>query len=99
MIEGNLEITYVPEDKDLHFLDSIREISGYLLIYQTSPRVVRLAGLEVVRGRELAKFDGSPHPFSVAVFVNEMEYLLLPKLKGTHPPSKLQSFSLSLIIQ
>ncbi|CAF0744980.1 unnamed protein product [Brachionus calyciflorus] len=61
-VDGNLEITnFRPENKyekldydyDFSFLDNIREITGYLLVFNTHLKTLKLKNLQIIRGKTL----------------------------------------------
>ena len=56
-IYGNLEIANIVEEEgeafDFDFLSEVREISGYLLIYNVELKEIFLPNLVIVRGNEL----------------------------------------------
>ncbi|XP_075240211.1 receptor tyrosine-protein kinase erbB-4-like isoform X2 [Convolutriloba macropyga] len=80
VVLGNLEITFVPEGRTLDFLNTIREVTGYLLIYNNGVDKIKLDNLEIVRGKELYTIGGAS--YSVAMLQNKKTRLLvLPKLK------------------
>uniref|UniRef100_A0A8C4WQQ7 receptor protein-tyrosine kinase n=1 Tax=Eptatretus burgeri TaxID=7764 RepID=A0A8C4WQQ7_EPTBU len=53
VVLGNLEITNIGPDKDLSFLKSIREVSGYVLIGINEIDYVPLDNLRIIRGSKL----------------------------------------------
>lgn len=59
-VDGNLEITYLEEDReyDLTFLNSIEEVSGYVLIYSVFVQELHLTNLRLIRGSQLFSFKG-----------------------------------------
>ncbi|XP_037550112.1 melanoma receptor tyrosine-protein kinase [Nematolebias whitei] len=52
----NLEITYTLEHHDLSFLNSIKEVGGYVLIAMNEVPTVPLSNLRLIRGQSL--YDG-----------------------------------------
>jgi epidermal growth factor receptor len=84
---GNLEITWLgrgPDGRplDLSFLDSIREIDGYLLIAYVNAEKIRLPNLHIIRGRETFKLNNpKKDEFSMLLLENEMKFLELPNLR------------------
>lgn len=85
---GNLEITWLmkdPTDKkpfDLSFLDSITEITGYLLIAYVQSETIRLPNLSIIRGREVFKMNNKhKKEFAMLLIENELTYLELPNLR------------------
>ncbi|XP_063410960.1 epidermal growth factor receptor-like isoform X3 [Mytilus trossulus] len=62
-VDGNLEITYLDKneqgsDWDLTFLESIEEVSGYVLIYSVFTQELHLKNLRLIRGSQLFSFKG-----------------------------------------
>ncbi|XP_063411698.1 epidermal growth factor receptor-like [Mytilus trossulus] len=62
-VDGNLEITYLDKngetsDWDLTFLESIEEVSGYVLIYSVFIQELHLKNLRLIRGNQLFSFKG-----------------------------------------
>lgn len=57
-VDGNLEITYLEDDEeyDLSFLESIEEVSGYVLIYSVFVQELNLTNLRLIRGSQLYSF-------------------------------------------
>lgn len=82
---GNLEISWIDEDADLSFLESIREITGYLLIAHVNVDKIRMPNLQIIRGRDLFKYrvshDQKEHEFALILIENELKSLELPNLK------------------
>lgn len=81
---GNLEITWLPNDKqmDLSFLESIREITGYLLIAYVEVDKLRMPNLKIIRGRDLFKLDSEQkEEFALILIENELKTLELPNLR------------------
>lgn len=55
-IDGNLEIVFLNNrsvDYDLSFLESIREVTGYILIVSVFASYIPLTNLQIIRGNEL----------------------------------------------
>ncbi|KAM4613430.1 receptor tyrosine-protein kinase erbB-3a isoform 2-T2 [Polymixia lowei] len=65
IVMGNLEITMMEHSKDFSFLQSIREVTGYILIAINQFERLRLDHLRVIRGKTL--FEDR---FALAVLVN-----------------------------
>ncbi|CAI9728992.1 epidermal growth factor receptor-like isoform X2 [Octopus vulgaris] len=68
-IEGNLEIVFLNDKTikyDLSFLDSIREITGYVLIIGVFADYIPLTNLQIIRGRELFKHKEKYYSLFVA---------------------------------
>ncbi|XP_058038817.1 receptor tyrosine-protein kinase erbB-2 isoform X2 [Ahaetulla prasina] len=53
VVQGNLEITYLPADVDTSFLKDIREVQGYVLIAKNHMRHLHLNSLLIIRGTQL----------------------------------------------
>lgn len=54
IIEGNLEISYLPlVESDLTFLSTIEEVTGYVIFYDTSQTSLPFTNLKIIRGRNL----------------------------------------------
>lgn len=85
---GNLEITWLEKSVDgkaidLSFLESIREITGYLLIGYVEVEKIRMPNLQIIRGRDLFKLNKPDHKEEFAMFLieNELKTLELPNLR------------------
>uniref|UniRef100_A0A8C7JIS9 Receptor protein-tyrosine kinase n=1 Tax=Oncorhynchus kisutch TaxID=8019 RepID=A0A8C7JIS9_ONCKI len=65
IIMGNLEITQIETDWDFSFLETIREVTGYILIAMNHFRRLPLEQLRVIRGNTL--YDRG---FALSVFYN-----------------------------
>jgi len=84
---GNLEITWLDkaasgEQVDLSFLESIREITGYLLIAYVEVERIRMPNLQIIRGRDLFKLNSDQkEEFALILIENELETLELPNLR------------------
>jgi len=84
---GNLEITWLekgPDNKpvDLTFLESIREITGYLLIAYVEVEKIRMPNLQIIRGRDLFRLNnGQKEEFAMFLIENELKTLELPNLR------------------
>ncbi|KFO34891.1 Receptor tyrosine-protein kinase erbB-2 [Fukomys damarensis] len=65
VVQGNLELTYLPANASLSFLQDIQEVQGYLLIAHNQVRQVPLQRLRIVRGTQL--FEDS---YALAVLDN-----------------------------
>ncbi|KAG7524444.1 melanoma receptor tyrosine-protein kinase-like [Solea senegalensis] len=68
MVLENLEITYTQEHMDLTFLQSIQEVSGYVLIAMNEVATIPLVNLRLIRGQNL--YEGQ---FSLLVMSNYMK--------------------------
>ncbi|KAM6900104.1 melanoma receptor tyrosine-protein kinase-like [Xenentodon cancila] len=53
VVLDNLEITYTLEHQDLSFLQSIEEVSGYVLIAMNEVATIPLVNLRLIRGQNL----------------------------------------------
>lgn len=53
VVQGNLELTYVPANASLSFLQDIQEVQGYMLIAHNQVKRVPLQRLRIVRGTQL----------------------------------------------
>lgn len=80
---GNLEITWLNDKSmDLSFLESIREITGYLLIAYVEVDRLRMPNLKIIRGRDLFKLDNEQkEEFAMILIENELKTLALPNLR------------------
>jgi epidermal growth factor receptor len=81
-IDGNLEITWISNDK-LDFLKHIREVSGYILFHHANVKDVILPNLRVIRGT-VGKLPRMWWAYSEhALFVSEstINTLQLPSLR------------------
>lgn len=81
---GNLEITWLEDgDKplDLTFLESIREITGYLLIAYVQVNRISMPNLQIIRGRDLFKLSNTREEYAMFVIENKLESLELPNLR------------------
>ncbi|XP_005165758.1 receptor tyrosine-protein kinase erbB-3a isoform X1 [Danio rerio] len=65
IVIGNLEITQMEHNRDFSFLQSIREVTGYILIAINQFRRLPLEQLRVIRGTSLYE-----DKFALAVLVN-----------------------------
>uniref|UniRef100_A0A1A8CXK3 Receptor protein-tyrosine kinase n=1 Tax=Nothobranchius kadleci TaxID=1051664 RepID=A0A1A8CXK3_NOTKA len=61
----NLEITYMEQHRDLSFLRSIEEVSGYVLIALNTASRIPLENLRIIRGHSL--YEGA---FALSVLAN-----------------------------
>ncbi|KAM9044629.1 receptor tyrosine-protein kinase erbB-2 isoform 2-T2 [Megaptera novaeangliae] len=55
VVQGNLELTYLPSNASLSFLQEIQEVQGYVLIAHNQVSQVPLQRLRIVRGTQLFK--------------------------------------------
>ncbi|NIG59909.1 receptor tyrosine-protein kinase erbB-2 [Pontoporia blainvillei] len=53
VVQGNLELTYLPANASLSFLQEIQEVQGYVLIAHNRVSQVPLQRLRIVRGTQL----------------------------------------------
>uniref|UniRef100_A0A3B4UWL8 Receptor protein-tyrosine kinase n=1 Tax=Seriola dumerili TaxID=41447 RepID=A0A3B4UWL8_SERDU len=53
VVMENLEVTYALEHQDLSFLQSIQEVSGYVLIAMNEAATIPLVNLRLIRGQNL----------------------------------------------
>ncbi|OXB63657.1 hypothetical protein ASZ78_008972 [Callipepla squamata] len=53
VVQGNLELTYLPPGADTAFLQDIKEVQGYVLIAENHVSAVGLRGLRIIRGTQL----------------------------------------------
>lgn len=82
---GNLEITWLDKSDnnhpyDLSFLESIREITGYLLIAYVEVDKIRMPNLQIIRGRDLFKYNYEEDEYAMILIENELKTLELPNL-------------------
>lgn len=81
---GNLEITWLNDKTmDLSFLESIREITGYLLIAFVEVDKLRMPNLKIIRGRDLFKsdIDTQEEEYALILIQNKLKTLELPNLR------------------
>ncbi|KAM9709890.1 receptor tyrosine-protein kinase erbB-4 isoform 2-T2 [Menidia menidia] len=65
VVMGNLEITSIDRSRDLTFLRSIREVTGYVLVALNQFDYLPLENLRIIRGTELYE-----DRYSLAIFLN-----------------------------
>ncbi|XP_014767891.1 epidermal growth factor receptor isoform X1 [Octopus bimaculoides] len=68
-IEGNLEIVFLIDlsiKYDFSFLETIKEITGYVLIVHVYADYIPLTNLQIIRGRELLEVDDQHYSLYVA---------------------------------
>ncbi|KFO69407.1 Receptor tyrosine-protein kinase erbB-2, partial [Cuculus canorus] len=53
VVQGNLELTYLPPDADTAFLKDIKEVQGYVLIAENQVNQLELQSLRIIRGTQL----------------------------------------------
>ncbi|XP_001370812.2 receptor tyrosine-protein kinase erbB-2 [Monodelphis domestica] len=53
VVQGNLELTYLPAEANLSFLQDIQEVQGYVLIAQSLVKTFPLQRLRIIRGTQL----------------------------------------------
>ncbi|KAK3601290.1 hypothetical protein CHS0354_011886 [Potamilus streckersoni] len=69
-VEGNLELTFLEGDYDLQFLQSIEEVTGYVLIVSVWSNYVPLKNLRIIRGRTLYKYLSVEYALYIALNYN-----------------------------
>uniref|UniRef100_A0A8C8BAC6 receptor protein-tyrosine kinase n=1 Tax=Otus sunia TaxID=257818 RepID=A0A8C8BAC6_9STRI len=65
VVMGNLEITSIEHNRDLSFLRSIREVTGYVLVALNQFEYLPLENLRIVRGTKLYE-----ERYALAIFLN-----------------------------
>ncbi|XP_035265410.1 receptor tyrosine-protein kinase erbB-4-like isoform X2 [Anguilla anguilla] len=65
VVMGNLEITSIDRNRDLSFLRSIREVTGYVLVALNQFDYLPLENLRIVRGNKLYE-----DRYALAIFLN-----------------------------
>ncbi|KAA0722609.1 Receptor tyrosine-protein kinase erbB-4 [Triplophysa tibetana] len=65
VVMGNLEITSIERNRNLSFLKSIREVTGYVLVALNQFDYLPLENLRIIRGTKL--YEGR---YSLAIFLN-----------------------------
>uniref|UniRef100_A0A8C9SUY0 Receptor protein-tyrosine kinase n=1 Tax=Scleropages formosus TaxID=113540 RepID=A0A8C9SUY0_SCLFO len=65
IVMGNLEITSIDRKRDLSFLQSIREVTGYVLVALNQFDYLPLDNLRIIRGTKLYE-----ERYSLAIFLN-----------------------------
>uniref|UniRef100_A0A4W4GP96 receptor protein-tyrosine kinase n=1 Tax=Electrophorus electricus TaxID=8005 RepID=A0A4W4GP96_ELEEL len=65
VVMGNLEITSIEHNRNLNFLKSIREVTGYLLVALNQFEYLPLENLRFIRGTKL--YEGR---YALAIFLN-----------------------------
>uniref|UniRef100_A0A6Q2YE88 Receptor protein-tyrosine kinase n=1 Tax=Esox lucius TaxID=8010 RepID=A0A6Q2YE88_ESOLU len=65
VVMGNLEITSIDRNRNLSFLKSIREVTGYVLVALNQFEYLPLENLRIVRGTKL--YEGR---YALAIFLN-----------------------------
>ncbi|KAM4559715.1 receptor tyrosine-protein kinase erbB-4-like isoform 3-T3 [Odontesthes bonariensis] len=65
VVMGNLEITSIDRNRNLSFLKSIREVTGYVLVALNEFEYLPLENLRIVRGTKL--YEGR---YALAIFLN-----------------------------
>ncbi|XP_066543333.1 receptor tyrosine-protein kinase erbB-4 isoform X1 [Amia ocellicauda] len=65
VVMGNLEITSIDRNRDLSFLRSIREVTGYVLVALNQFDYLPLENLRIIRGTKLYE-----DRYSLAIFLN-----------------------------
>uniref|UniRef100_A0A3B4WFV0 Receptor L-domain domain-containing protein n=1 Tax=Seriola lalandi dorsalis TaxID=1841481 RepID=A0A3B4WFV0_SERLL len=85
VVMENLEVTYALEHQDLSFLQSIQEVSGYVLIAMNEAATVPLVNLRLIRGQNL--YEGQ---FALLVMSNYNRNLSSATLNYTSGLRQLQ---------
>lgn len=85
-VTGNLEITWLEKSidgkpLDLTFLESIREITGYLLIAYVEVEEIKMPNLQIIRGRDFFKLNNNNEEFAMFLIQNQLRNLELPNLR------------------
>ncbi|CDQ81876.1 unnamed protein product [Oncorhynchus mykiss] len=62
---GNLEITSIDRSRDLSFLRSIREVTGYVLVALNQFDYLPLENLRIIRGTKMYE-----DRYALAIFLN-----------------------------
>ncbi|XP_072512816.1 receptor tyrosine-protein kinase erbB-4-like isoform X2 [Salminus brasiliensis] len=65
VVMGNLEITSIERNRNLNFLKSIREVTGYVLVALNQFDYLPLENLRIIRGTKLYE-----HRYALAIFLN-----------------------------
>uniref|UniRef100_A0A672RU30 Receptor L-domain domain-containing protein n=1 Tax=Sinocyclocheilus grahami TaxID=75366 RepID=A0A672RU30_SINGR len=65
VVMGNLEITSIERNRNLSFLKSIREVTGYVLVALNQFDYLPLENLRIIRGTKL--YEGR---YALAIFLN-----------------------------
>lgn len=85
---GNLEIVWFgygrapgQQPPDMSFLDSIREVTGFVLTAFNDIETIRLPNLQIIRGRDLLKFPNDKEEYALYLTGNEIKTLELPNLR------------------
>ncbi|XP_023265925.1 melanoma receptor tyrosine-protein kinase-like [Seriola lalandi dorsalis] len=91
VVMENLEVTYALEHQDLSFLQSIQEVSGYVLIAMNEAATVPLVNLRLIRGQNL--YEGQ---FALLVMSNYNRNLSSATLNYTSGLRQLQLSSLTV---
>uniref|UniRef100_A0AC34QV93 Receptor protein-tyrosine kinase n=1 Tax=Panagrolaimus sp. JU765 TaxID=591449 RepID=A0AC34QV93_9BILA len=95
VITGNLELTHISQsdidDFDrvngtrirppFWFLRHIKEVTGYLFIFQLKVREVRLDSLTIIRGKNLYYPNSTNLGYAFFASGNKIEYLTMPKFR------------------
>lgn len=81
---GNVELTWLDKHADLSFLETIREITGYLLIAYVETEHIKMPNLQIIRGRDLFRLkehSEQKEEFAMFLMQNEIKTLQLPNLR------------------
>ncbi|XP_043919333.1 epidermal growth factor receptor-like [Protopterus annectens] len=89
VILGNLELTHLEEGVNLSFLETIEEVSGYVLIALNTVEVIPLNNLKIIRGAKL--YD----KYALVVILN---YEIQGERGKTHGLQELRLNSLAEIL-
>nr|XP_005995659.1 PREDICTED: receptor tyrosine-protein kinase erbB-4 isoform X1 [Latimeria chalumnae] len=65
VVMGNLEITSIDRNRDLSFLRSVREVTGYVLVALNQFKYLPLENLRIIRGTKLYE-----DRYALAIFLN-----------------------------
>ncbi|KAL1452630.1 hypothetical protein WDU94_006843 [Cyamophila willieti] len=81
-VDGNLELTWLKnESLDLSFLQNIRNVSGYVAIYEVNVTKLVLPKLEIIQGQNTLNHNSNIEN-SLFVSYNNITTLEMPALKG-----------------
>ncbi|XP_044530432.1 receptor tyrosine-protein kinase erbB-2 isoform X18 [Gracilinanus agilis] len=95
VVQGNLELTYLPADANLSFLQDIQEVQGYVLIAQSLVKTFPLQRLRIIRGTQL--FEDK---YALVVLDNGTPFRMPPPTtEGTPGLRELQFRSLTEILK
>ncbi|SPP75364.1 epidermal growth factor receptor isoform X1 [Drosophila guanche] len=81
-VDGNLELTWLQDPNlDLSFLDSIREVTGYILISHVDVTKVVFPKLQIIRGRTLFSLAVEDEKYALFAIYSKMYTLEMPELR------------------